>query len=202
MFPFSARSTAATWSPSSARRTASNASTSSSTASPTSTPPPAPSPPPAAPRSPGTRSSSPPARRRAPSRCPGSTRAPGPRSFRLDGRPRRLRALDAVDPRGRGGRRRAHRRRLVECLAHHGVKTRFLVREPWYWPVALCREEGELVTEHMRRHGVDVRGEEVAAVERDAGGRVAAVTTRAGERSPARCSASRSGSSPTWPSAA
>jgi len=70
---------------------------------------------------------------------------------------------------------------LVECLAHHGVKTRFLVREPWYWPVALCREEGELVTEHLRRHGVDVRvGEEVAAVERDAGGRVAAVTTRAG----------------------
>jgi NADPH-dependent 2,4-dienoyl-CoA reductase/sulfur reductase-like enzyme len=72
---------------------------------------------------------------------------------------------------------------LVECLAHHGVRTTFLVREPWYWPVALCREEGELITAHMRAHGVDVRhGAEVGEVEKDASGRVAAVRTRAGER--------------------
>jgi NAD(P)H-nitrite reductase large subunit len=72
---------------------------------------------------------------------------------------------------------------LVECLLHHGIKTRFLVREPWYWPVALCKEEGEMVTEHMRHHGVEVRhGEELAAVEADASGRVSAVATKKGER--------------------
>lgn len=72
---------------------------------------------------------------------------------------------------------------LVECLAHHGVRTTFLVREPWYWPVALCREEGEIVTAHLRAHGVDVRHDtEVGEVERDTSGRVAAVLTRGGER--------------------
>lgn len=74
---------------------------------------------------------------------------------------------------------------LVECLLHHGVKTTFLVREPWYWPVALCREEGELITAHMRSHGVDVRHEtEVASVARDADQRVKAVVTKGGESLP------------------
>jgi NAD(P)H-nitrite reductase large subunit len=74
---------------------------------------------------------------------------------------------------------------LVECLLHHGVKTTFLVREPWYWPIALCREEGELITAHMRAHGVDVRHEvEVASVERDGEQRVKAVVTKGGEALP------------------
>jgi len=74
---------------------------------------------------------------------------------------------------------------LVECLLHHGVKTTFLVREPWYWPVALCREEGEIITAHMRVHGVDVRYQtEVASVERDAEQRVRAVVTKGGESLP------------------
>lgn len=72
---------------------------------------------------------------------------------------------------------------LVECLVHHGVRTTFLVREPWYWPVALCREEGELITAQLRAHGVDVRHDtEVGEVEKDSSGRVSAVLTRAGER--------------------
>jgi NADPH-dependent 2,4-dienoyl-CoA reductase/sulfur reductase-like enzyme len=71
---------------------------------------------------------------------------------------------------------------LVECLRFHGVAVTFLVREPWYWPAALSREEGEMVGAEMRRHGVDVReGAAVASVARDAGGRVSAVTTTTGE---------------------
>jgi len=71
---------------------------------------------------------------------------------------------------------------LVECLRFHGVAVTFLVREPWYWPAALCREEGAMAAREMRRHGVDVReGEAVASVARDEGGRVSAVTTTSGE---------------------
>ncbi len=70
---------------------------------------------------------------------------------------------------------------LVECLVHHGVKTTFLVREPWYWPVALCREEAALVADAMRAHGVDLRpGDALASAARDEAGRVRAVTTTSG----------------------
>lgn len=71
---------------------------------------------------------------------------------------------------------------LVECLRFHGVAVTFLVREPWYWPAALSREEGEMAAREMRRHGVDVReGVGLASVARDESGRVASVTTSAGE---------------------
>lgn len=74
---------------------------------------------------------------------------------------------------------------LVECLLHHGVKVTFLVREPWYWPIALGREEGRMIEAHMRHHGVDLRTEdELARVERDGAGRVSAVVTKKGERLP------------------
>ncbi|MGH9449723.1 MAG: NAD(P)/FAD-dependent oxidoreductase [Terriglobia bacterium] len=74
---------------------------------------------------------------------------------------------------------------LVECLAFHRRKVTFLVREPWYWPAALAREEAEMVTAHIRRHGVDVRlDEEVAQVFSGADGRVRAVKTRAGNEFP------------------
>jgi len=49
---------------------------------------------------------------------------------------------------------------LVECLNFHGLHTTFLVREPHYWPVALASEEGEIVSAHIRHHGVDLRHEE------------------------------------------
>lgn len=72
---------------------------------------------------------------------------------------------------------------LVECLVHFGVRVTFLVREPWFWPVALCREEGERIGAALRAHGVDVRlDDSLAAVERDADGRVASVVTARGER--------------------
>lgn len=70
---------------------------------------------------------------------------------------------------------------LVECLAFHGRKVTFLVRDPWYWPAALAQEEAALVTAHIRRRGVDVRlDEEVVKILSGADGRVRAVRTRAG----------------------
>jgi NADPH-dependent 2,4-dienoyl-CoA reductase/sulfur reductase-like enzyme len=76
---------------------------------------------------------------------------------------------------------------LVECLLHHGVKTTFLVREPWYWPAALCEEEGAMIAAHLRAHGVDLRlGAEAQRIEVDADGRCAGVVLRDGEVIPAQ----------------
>ena len=72
---------------------------------------------------------------------------------------------------------------LVECLLHHGIKTTFLVREQSYWPMALTPREGEIVSEHIRHHGVDFRlGCELQRVETDAQGAVCGVVTSAGDR--------------------
>lgn len=80
---------------------------------------------------------------------------------------------------------------LVESLLYHGVKVTFLIREPYYWPLALGREEGDIVTEQLRAHGVDVRYmEEMKQIEVDSVGRVSGVLTNKGSASPARCSAS------------
>ncbi len=74
---------------------------------------------------------------------------------------------------------------LVECLRHHGIDVTFLVREPWYWPMALAAEEADIVTEHMRTHGVDVAlSEEMTRIDVDEAGRVAGVETNQGRSIP------------------
>lgn len=74
---------------------------------------------------------------------------------------------------------------LAECLVFHRRKVTFLVRSPWYWPGALAREESEIVTEHIRRRGVDLRGgEEIAEVLAGEGSRVRAVRTKSGAEFP------------------
>ena len=63
------------------------------------------------------------------------------------------------------------------------MKTTFLIREPYYWPVALGHEEADYVNEHMREHGVDVRlEEEMTEIHVDDSGRVCGVTTNKDER--------------------
>ncbi len=72
---------------------------------------------------------------------------------------------------------------LVECLRFHRMHVTFLVREPWYWPIALGREESTMVSTHMRRHGVELLVDEVVSeVTADSRGRVAGVTTEGGRR--------------------
>lgn len=69
---------------------------------------------------------------------------------------------------------------LAECFVHHGLETTFLIREPYYWPASLSREESGIVIEHMRSHGLNVVvGDEVAMVG-SYGGRVSDVTTKSG----------------------
>lgn len=75
---------------------------------------------------------------------------------------------------------------LVECLDFHGVDVTFLVREPFFWPVGLHEREGDIITEHIRSHGIDIRHEEELAeiIPASEGGRVEAVESSTGERYP------------------
>ena len=67
---------------------------------------------------------------------------------------------------------------LVESLRHHNIDVTFLVREPYFWPMALAAEEGGLVSEHIRSHGVDLRhDEQIVQLNADAQGRIASVET-------------------------
>ena len=70
---------------------------------------------------------------------------------------------------------------LVECLVHHRMNVTFLVREPWYWPMALGSEEGRMVSEHIRSHGVNLLHDElVAEIQVSQEGRVTGVVTKSG----------------------
>jgi len=74
---------------------------------------------------------------------------------------------------------------LAECLVFHGKRVTFLVREPWYWPVALGGPESAMISQHLRRRGVDVRlEEEVAEVLTEPGGRVGGIRSNAGREYP------------------
>jgi NADPH-dependent 2,4-dienoyl-CoA reductase/sulfur reductase-like enzyme len=71
---------------------------------------------------------------------------------------------------------------LAEILRLRGKAVTFLVREPTYHAGVLPPEEGRLVMDEIRRHGVDLRtGTELRALLGDAAGRVRGVETVAGE---------------------
>jgi NADPH-dependent 2,4-dienoyl-CoA reductase/sulfur reductase-like enzyme len=46
---------------------------------------------------------------------------------------------------------------VAEILHDRGLHVTFLIRENWYFPLALDGRESALVAEHMRAHGVEVR---------------------------------------------
>lgn len=70
---------------------------------------------------------------------------------------------------------------LVECLRHHGMDVTFLVRDPWYWPAALGEPEGQMITAHIRKHGVHISHEEVGEqIHVAASGRVTGIGTVGG----------------------
>src|SRR5262249_21231164 len=65
---------------------------------------------------------------------------------------------------------------VAEILDDRGLAVTFVVRENWYFPLALDGREASLVAEHMRGHGIDVRlGVNADEVLRGEGGRVRAV---------------------------
>ncbi|RAL20939.1 FAD-dependent oxidoreductase [Lujinxingia litoralis] len=65
---------------------------------------------------------------------------------------------------------------LAESFVHHKIQVSFVVREPYFWPAALAEEEGQLISEEIRRHGIELILErEVERIDTDARGRVSAV---------------------------
>jgi NADPH-dependent 2,4-dienoyl-CoA reductase/sulfur reductase-like enzyme len=62
----------------------------------------------------------------------------------------------------------------VETMLAAGLRPVFLIREEWFWPIALDTAEAAWIAGAMRHHGVDVRLEE--NVERIEGGEQGAVT--------------------------
>jgi len=74
---------------------------------------------------------------------------------------------------------------VAEILHDRGLHVAFVIRENWYFPLALDNNEALLVTEHMRRHGIDVRlGVNVDEILRGPGGGLRGVKV-AGEELPA-----------------
>jgi len=75
---------------------------------------------------------------------------------------------------------------VAEILHDRGLPVTFVVRENWYFPLALDANEAQLVTEHMRHHGIDVRlGQNVEDILRGPEGRPRAVGLVGGEEVPA-----------------
>jgi len=65
---------------------------------------------------------------------------------------------------------------VAEILLARGLHVTFVVRENWYFPLALDEREALMVAEHLRAHGVDVRlGVNVEEVRRGPDGAVAGV---------------------------
>ncbi len=65
---------------------------------------------------------------------------------------------------------------VAEILKHRGLHVTFVMRENWYFPLALDSNESALVAEHMRHEGVEVRlGGSVEEIARTLEGRIRAV---------------------------
>jgi len=110
-----------------------------------------------------------------------------------------LRDLEGLDREARPGRRAVVIGggligvEMAEILKDRGLHVSFVIRESWYFPLALDRNEAALVSEHMRHHGIDVRpGVNVDEVLRGGDGRPRAVRV-AGEDVPADLVASAIG---------
>lgn len=70
---------------------------------------------------------------------------------------------------------------VVETLLAAKIPVTFLIREEWFWPIALDGREAAWIAEELRQHGVDVRlGETVQELLGDAQGNVRQVRTDKG----------------------
>ena len=74
---------------------------------------------------------------------------------------------------------------VAEVLKRRGLQVTLVVREDWYFPLALDRAEASLVAEHLGQHGVDVRlGVNVTSIARGASGRPSSVRLETSEDVP------------------
>lgn len=102
-----------------------------------------------------------------------------------------LRDMEALDRDARPGRRAVVIGggligvEVAEVLLRRGVSVTFVIRESWYFPLALDAQESQVVAEHMRAHGCDVRlGVNVTEIARDGDGRVRSVRLEDGGEVP------------------
>lgn len=71
---------------------------------------------------------------------------------------------------------------MAEMLLSRGIKVTFLVREQRFWGGVLPKEEGELISRHIKSHHVDLRFQtELDEIIPDENGRVKAIKTKDGE---------------------
>jgi len=70
---------------------------------------------------------------------------------------------------------------VVEAMLAAGLKPRFVIREEWFWPMAIDRAESAWIAQALRAHGVEVDLEhDVEAFEADDAGNVARLRTSRG----------------------
>lgn len=70
---------------------------------------------------------------------------------------------------------------LAEILLKAGIKVSFVIREDFFWPIAFDRTEGDLIVEHMKHHGCDVRMQTECSEVLGSDGRVIGIKTNGGE---------------------
>lgn len=72
---------------------------------------------------------------------------------------------------------------FAEMLLYRGIKVTFLVREDRFWGGVLPKEEGDMISQHIKNdHHVDLRlEEELEAIIPDENGRVKEIKTKKGE---------------------
>jgi len=86
---------------------------------------------------------------------------------------------------------------MAEMLLTRGIAVTFLVRENRFWGNVLPKEEGELISGHIRSHHVDLRfEEELDEVLPDDHGNVRAIKTKKGEEIPCQFVGLTAGVSP------
>ena len=71
---------------------------------------------------------------------------------------------------------------MAEMFHSRNIPVTFLVREKKFWDVVLPAEEAQMVSEHILKHGIDLRLEsEISEIIDDGNGSVAGVVTKSGE---------------------
>lgn len=71
---------------------------------------------------------------------------------------------------------------MAEMLLSRGIEVTFLVREKRFWGSVLPKEEGELISNHIASHHVNLMFQtELGSIEANADGKVSHITTKNGE---------------------
>lgn len=70
---------------------------------------------------------------------------------------------------------------VAEVLLQAGIKVNMLVREDWFWPIALSNDESKIIVPHMESHGCTVQLKSSVKEIIGQAGRVQKVITEAGQ---------------------